>query len=118
MFPISWFEFALAVTLVTIFNVIVIVWLTRMRLRSARLASDSEHETLRSENETLRRELAEARIVTAQPIEPPAGGSAYERAIHLARAGSDVNSIANACAITRGEAELIVALHRSGISAA
>ena len=46
------------------------------------------------------------------PAAEPGGGSAYSRAIDLARQGVDADSLSTNCGISRGEAELIIALHR------
>lgn len=60
------------------------------------------HEPLRQESVS----TAE----TAPPVrEAP---SAYSKAIELARQGLDPDSLARRCGISRGEAELIIALHR------
>lgn len=46
------------------------------------------------------------------PAVEPGSGSAYSRAIDLARQGVDADSLSTNCGISRGEAELIIALHR------
>jgi len=40
------------------------------------------------------------------------GASPYNQAIHLARQGASAGEVASGCGISRGEAELIVALYR------
>jgi len=43
---------------------------------------------------------------------PAAGVSPYNLAIQMARQGASANDVASGCGISRGEAELIVALYR------
>lgn len=53
--------------------------------------------------------------VLAVPPAPPVTRetpSAYGKAIELAKQGLDPDSLASQCSISRGEAELIIALHR------
>lgn len=115
MSPLNWFEFALGAVTVTALNVFFTFWRMRKYRQSARLSAGTERKALSAEVETLRRELNELRARPSSDEQPP-NGSAYERAIDMARAGTDVSVIAAACGITRGEAELVFALHRSGIS--
>ena len=52
---------------------------------------------------------------TSVAAEAPAGeilASPYNQAIHLARQGASASDVASGCGISRGEAELIVALYR------
>lgn len=49
--------------------------------------------------------------ISAAPAHEPE--SPYSQAIKLARQGLDSNAVASGCGISRGEAELIVALYRS-----
>ena len=115
----SWLEFSVAAATLTALNVLIIIWLTRARRRSAaKLENDAERAALHAELEMLRAENASLRSRPARPVDVRSGDSPYGRAIGMARGGAEVNAIANACAISRGEAELIVALHRSGISSA
>ena len=55
--------------------------------------------------------LLEAKLQQSERMEANVGASPYQRAIHLARQGRDVTSIAEGCGISRGEAELIVSMH-------
>lgn len=77
-------------------------------------------ENLESGLDDVRRQLAgmEALLArqgeTAPPEEaPPAVRTPYGQAIELARQGVDVVDLAESCGISRGEAELIVAMHRT-----
>ncbi len=69
---------------------------------------------LRSEIEQLKQRLAllEAQLQQA-PVDLPAETSPYNRAIQLARQGRDAAGISESCGISRGEADLIVSMHRS-----
>lgn len=68
----------------------------------------------------LRREVAELRAqvqVHEEKLERsapavPEAATPYGQAIAMAQQGCDVASVASGCGITRGEAELIVALYR------
>ena len=115
MYPISWLEFFAGAAALTALNV-VLLWLSKTKRRAAELGRDAEREALKAEIATLREENEALRNKLARPVGLPAAVSPYGRAIEMARSGAEVGSIAGACGISRGEAELIVALHRSGIS--
>lgn len=115
MYPLNWLEFAVVAVSLTALNGFVIFWLTHGKRRAA-LTSDAEREALRAEVAMLREENARLRSALSQPVDDRPAASPYSRAIEMARDGAEISSIAAACGITRGEAELIVALHRSGIS--
>ncbi len=72
---------------------------------------------LRDEIAELRRSLSALRADVDALRQPAAAGistsqsTPYARAIELARHGGDAVSLARDCGISRGEAELIVALH-------
>ena len=76
-------------------------------------------EALESEIEQLREQLLnfkeQLELLKAAP--PPQASmppsSPYSQAIQLAKQGADVSEVAENCGISRGEAELIVAMHRS-----
>jgi hypothetical protein len=82
-----------------------------------------EADSLRNEIAQLRFEIdaLKLRLLTTQaewssPAElvlEPNQESPYSHAIRLAKLGADSNSVANQCGISRGEADLIVALYRS-----
>ena len=71
-------------------------------------------ESLEDQLVAVRRELAgiaDAARPPAQPVEE--AETAYSQAIRLARQGLDSSAVAAGCGISRGEAELIVALYRA-----
>lgn len=70
------------------------------------LPLEAELAQLRDRIEHLQSELDQMKIRPVATREP------YSTAIQLARAGADVNEMAIRCGITRGEAELIIAMHR------
>lgn len=115
MYPLTWLELVVVAVLLTALNVFVIFWLTRSMRRDT-LTADAEREALRAEVEILREENARWRSALAQPATDRSAASPYSRAIEMARNGAEISTIAGTCGISRGEAELLVALHRSGIS--
>lgn len=56
------------------------------------------------------RQVADPVVVAPPPVRD--APSAYGKAIELARQGLDPDRLAAQCSISRGEAELIIALHR------
>lgn len=73
-------------------------------------ALETEVAQLREQVAKLQSELEQVRA--GQAIATP-----YSQAIHMAQHGLDVDEVAARCGISRGEAELIVALHRANSSA-
>lgn len=76
--------------------------------------SPKELRLLREEVADLRDEMAELRgEMEVLKSMQAAGNSPYAHAIEMAKEGHDVGEVAAACGISRGEAELIVAVHRA-----
>lgn len=73
-------------------------------------ASVLESKILTLQEQVTRLSAEVERLKTAQQ-----GGSPYSQAIAMARRGVSVGEIAASCGISRGEAELIVALHRASL---
>lgn len=75
----------------------------------------NEMVQLRFEMDALKLRLAasQAQWVSPEPIAETDKESPYSHAIRLAKLGADSNSVADQCGISRGEADLIVALYRS-----
>lgn len=111
MDSISAAVFAVAMFLVVVLNAIVTTFLVRRARARAMRDFAAEREALQAEIDKLRVGSA-ARL----PAPPEAAKTPYTRAGEMARSGASVATIVDECGITRGEAELIVALHRSGIS--
>lgn len=90
----------------------------RVWRRGARASADSfAVAPLREEIAELRHQLGEVRAeVAALRSAPPPGKEAtptpYAQAIQLAKGGGQAGEVATRCGISRGEAELIVALYR------
>lgn len=77
-------------------------------------SSSRENRLLREEVGDLRNELAELRgEVEVLKTLQASGNTPYAQAIEMAKDGHDVGEVATACGISRGEAELIVAVHRA-----
>ena len=87
-----------------------VVGLQRWR-RGARSAADLVGQLLREIAE-LRRQVARLQGEVDKLRAPQPGVSPYTQAIQMARRGAGASEVASGCGISRGEAELIVALHR------
>lgn len=80
--------------------------------RGARSAADLVGQLLREIAE-LRRQVARLQgEVDKLRAAPQPSVSPYTQAIQMARRGAGASEVASGCGISRGEAELIVALHR------
>jgi hypothetical protein len=75
----------------------------------------NELAQLRFEMDALKLRLATSQVQWPATEEVMEGDqeSPYSHAIRLAKLGADSNSVAHQCGISRGEADLIVALYRS-----
>jgi hypothetical protein len=69
-------------------------------------------QKLQAELDRVRGAKRAAIAETAQTGTTEVLASPYNQAIHLARQGASANDVATGCGISRGEAELIVALYR------
>lgn len=74
-------------------------------------ALESEIEELREQVLNFKEQLDQLKAPPQQAGTPPS--SPYSQAIQLAQRGADIDEVAADCGISRGEAELIVAMHRS-----
>jgi len=87
--------------------------------KSDATALQPRFEALESEIEELREQLLsfKGQLDQLKAAHPPQANmspsSPYSQAIQLAKQGADVSEVAENCGISRGEAELIVAMHRS-----
>ena len=73
-------------------------------------------ENLETELADLRRKIAELEAGVERMERPNAAHlpqTPYSQAIQLAQGGLDADAVASSCGISRGEAELIVAMHRA-----
>lgn len=104
-------QFVVAVLLIVALNAMLTIFLVRRARARAIRDFLAEREALKAEIESLRGAPIARLPAPAEPAKSP-----YTRAAEMVRSGADVNTIVEECGITRGEAELIVALHRSGIS--
>ncbi len=74
-------------------------------------------ENMEVEVANLRQKIAEletgmARVEMPSTAPPPLQ-TPYSQAIQMAQGGLDADAVASSCGISRGEAELIVAMHRA-----
>lgn len=83
--------------------------------RAQQEQQDRRLEQFEHEIASLQKRLLELETRLIEPSAPSSATmSPYNQAIVLAREGADVQRLAAECGISRGEAELIVALYRSG----
>lgn len=121
-FVITWRELLIAVILVLAVYVAELLLLVRSRKsggasvwrRRDAAAQPQALQALEAEVAQLREQVAkvEAELERLKAVPQPAA-TPYSQAIQLAQQGLDVNEVAASCGISRGEAELIVALHRA-----
>ncbi|MCU0842852.1 MAG: DUF2802 domain-containing protein [Thiobacillaceae bacterium] len=120
-FVITWRELLIAILLATaVYLLEVLVFSRRRRPVPPPVATidtastDRELARLREEVTALRRRLdaLETLVNRPPPAEPVPDDSPYGQAVRLARQGLAPQELAARCGISRGEAELIVALNR------
>ena len=81
--------------------------------RAARTGDARANDGLTREVGELRKQVARLQSEVDKLRTAPAGAvSPYNLAIQMARQGASANDVASGCGISRGEAELIVALYR------
>jgi hypothetical protein len=78
-------------------------------------AQSHEVEALRAELSQLREHVAKLQA-EFDKMKSVAVNTPYSQAIQMAQQGLDANQVAASCGISRGEAELIVALYRANAS--
>ncbi len=115
---LTWRELLAAIVLATLIYLLEVVLFSRRRRDKA--TGDAQGEALTTELARLRAELAELRQrqealearLEAAASDKTADDTPYGRAVRLAREGLTAQELASRCGISRGEAELIIALHR------
>lgn len=124
-FVITWRELLIVVAVVLAIYVAELLLLLRSgksgESRFARRASSLDKaalvrlENLEAEVADLRQHIAKLETGMGHMERPPepvhATQTPYGQAIQMARNGLDVDAVASGCGISRGEAELIVAMH-------
>ena len=124
-FVITWRELLIVVAVVLAIYVAELLLLLRSgksgESRFARRSSPLDKaalvrlENLEAEIADLRQHVAKLEIGTDHMERPPepvhAAQTPYGQAIQMARNGLDADAVASGCGISRGEAELIVAMH-------
>jgi len=120
---ITWRELLIVIAVVLAVYIAEMLLLMRSK-RGGRVKPDvaslePKFEALESEIETLREQLLNFKEqldqlkAAPQPQTNTSSFSPYSQAIQLAQQGAEVDEVAANCGISRGEAELIVAMHRS-----
>jgi hypothetical protein len=114
---ISWWHvvaFFGVVLVLWVLDVVVALWRGNRQHRAGPVVHklmemEAELLALREEVRFLKQRLSLGELEDAAPVED----TPYNQAIHLAVHGATAQAIADQCNISRGEAELIVALYRS-----
>ena len=116
---ITWRELLLVVVAILAINVAEMLLLTRQGgervwrfRRNVKNPDPPDLGPLTAEVATLRDEV-ERISAEIREMKTPTAASPYGQAIQYVRQGMDAGQIAANCGISRGEAELLVALHRS-----
>lgn len=114
---ITWRELLIAVILASLIYLLEAAIFSRRRRTRAEPAADpamTEITRLREELAALRQRMdaVESRLAAAV-TERPEENTPYGRAVRLAREGLTAQELASRCGISRGEAELIIALNRA-----
>jgi len=118
---LTWRELLIAVILATLVYLLEVAVFSRRRRAKGGGETPGQQADALSELTRLRDELAnlrqrleglEARLQSV-PTEKAAEDTPYGRAVRLARDGCTAQELASRCGISRGEAELIIALNRA-----
>lgn len=116
---LTWREVLIAIVLATLVYLLEVAVFSRRRKAEERAETrgqegDAEVARLRQELAELRQRLEglEARLASATS-DKVADDTPYGRAVRLAREGITAQELASRCGISRGEAELIIALNRA-----
>lgn len=121
---ITWRELLIVVVLVLAVYIAELLLLTRSHRnvgwriwQKASVANVQSHEleAVRIEMAQLREQLTKMQAEFDQ-MTSAAASTPYSQAIQMAQQGLDANQVAASCGISRGEAELIVALYRANAS--
>jgi cell division protein FtsB len=116
---ITWRELLIVVALVLAVYVAEVLLLTRSAGKRGLFGGDREMKSLEAEVQALRAEVAalDERMGTLRgefdELKRAQASTPYSQAIQLAQQGLEAGQIAANCGISRGEAELIVALNRA-----
>ena len=113
---VTWRE--LLIIIVAVLAIYVVQFLVLLRWSGAprarwwKRADGASVEALGREVGDLRKQLTQLQSEVERFQATPASASPYNRAIQMARKGAGAGEVASGCGISRGEAELIVALYR------
>ncbi|MDA8094517.1 MAG: DUF2802 domain-containing protein [Betaproteobacteria bacterium] len=119
-FVVTWREILIVVVVVLAVYIAEMLLLMRVgpRRRRGHARADQGARThdggaIEAELRQLREHIGKLEADIVQLKSGGHGASPYNHAIELAQQGLDASELAQACGISRGEAELIVALYRS-----
>ncbi|MBV8465706.1 MAG: DUF2802 domain-containing protein [Burkholderiales bacterium] len=118
---LTWPELAFAAALiVSVYALeLLLFFLKSRRTRRVPIDLSIELQQLREQTQSLRSELDIIREQLRSPqtavAEQAVTETAYSQALKLAQQGLDSSAVAAGCGISRGEAELIVALYRASL---
>ncbi len=117
---LTWQILAIAVALVAAANVVIFLlyrWSTKLLVhrldgRVSKAAAPITVSVLAQEMDDLKEHLAtlKAEVRHLKTLKPAI--SPYNQALHMAKQGYAAGEVASSCGISRGEAELIIALYR------
>ncbi len=112
---LSWYQVLVIAAVAVGFYVLELVLFLRVtrRLSVNETAHDRRFETMTAEIAALREENAALAADLASVRRVPQSSGQYREAVEMAEQGLDAADVAENCGISRAEADLVVALHRS-----
>jgi hypothetical protein len=112
---LSWYQVLIIVAVGVGFYVLELVLFLRVARRLS-LGEASDHqrfESMAAQIAALREQTSSLATELAAVRRAPQSSGQYREAVEMAEQGSDAADVAENCGISRAEADLIVALHRS-----
>lgn len=112
---LSWYQVLVIAAVAVGFYVFELVLFLRVarRLSNSGFALEQRFDTLTAEIAALREENSGLANELAAVRRTPQSSGQYREAVEMAEQGRDAADVAENCGISRAEADLIVALHRS-----
>jgi hypothetical protein len=118
---LTWRELLIAIVLATLVYLLEVALFSRRRRAKGQAEASGHEDEVSSELARLSEELADLRIrlerlearLASAASDKMAEDTPYGRAVRLAREGLSAQELASRCGISRGEAELIIALNRT-----
>ena len=114
----TWFQiFVIAAAVVGFYALEMVLFLRSARRQAEHHADDRGRlDQLVAELAALREQVAGLSSDLSAVRRAPQSSGQYREAVEMAEQGMDSGSVADSCGISRAEADLIVALHRSRAS--